>query len=74
MRTLARYQEDGGWKCIIRGPDGEECRTGNLPYQDVFTHLTRDHGVKEPRLMEDTRHIEDWSDLLVEMLRAGGAI
>ena len=74
MRTVAKYQADGGWKCIIRDSSGDECRTGVLAYQDMATHLTRDHGIRESRLLEDTRDIEDVTDLMVEMLRAEGQL
>lgn len=74
MRTVAKYQEDGGWKCIIRDPQGEECRTDVMARNDQETHLRIDHGIKEIRMLEDSRDMEDVSDLLVEMLRMGGAI
>ena len=74
MRVLAKYQEDGGWKCIIRGIDGSECRTAIMARKDIETHLRIDHGVKEQHIMEDSRDIEDVSDLMVDMYRCGGVI
>jgi hypothetical protein len=41
---------------------------------DMETHLRIDHGVREQYIVEDTRDIEDVSDLLVDMMRAGGAL
>ena len=67
MRTVAKYNKgEGGWKCIIRDQNGYECRTQKMAFQDIETHLHRDHNIKVVRLMaEDSKHprdLEDWSD------------
>jgi hypothetical protein len=74
MRIVAKYQPDGGWKCIIRSTPGEECRTDVMARRDMETHLLIDHAIKEIRPLDMSMDMYDVSDLLGDMLNSGGAI
>jgi hypothetical protein len=74
MRIVARFQPDGGWKCIIRDSIGEECRTDIMARRDMETHLLIDHAIREIRPLDISMDMYDTSDLLGDMLKSGGAI